>query len=86
MAASKPSFEARELSFPVPKNPHATVHVHLSSFGGCSMIHLTTTTIGESAGTVAPMGSFVYAMPDVRDLQQPVQASVMVVRCSSLLT
>jgi len=28
------------------------------------MVHITTSNVGESAGS-APLGSFVYAMPDV---------------------
>lgn len=30
------------------------------------MIHLTTTEVGEGDGGLPAMGSFVYAMPDVR--------------------
>lgn len=29
------------------------------------MIHLTTTELGQSGSSIAPMGSLVYAMPDV---------------------
>lgn len=29
------------------------------------MVFLATTTPGDSAGTMKPLGSFVYAMPDV---------------------
>lgn len=31
------------------------------------MVHLTTSTIGEAVGSIAHLGSFVYAMPDVSD-------------------
>ena len=31
------------------------------------MIHLTTSSIGEGASTLAPLGSFIYAMPDRLD-------------------
>jgi hypothetical protein len=30
------------------------------------MVHLTTTDLGDAEGSLPPMGSFVYAMPDVR--------------------
>jgi len=31
------------------------------------MVHLTTTELGDSEGSLPPMGSFVYAMPDLRN-------------------
>lgn len=59
------SIQPVELSFPVPKNLSSILHLHLTAMNGYAMVHLTTTTIGESAGSTAPLGSFVYAMPDV---------------------
>ncbi|OCT50870.1 hypothetical protein CLCR_09229 [Cladophialophora carrionii] len=63
----EPSFTPVELSFPLPKHPHLTVHAHLTFMGTCAMVHLTTTDLGDSEGDRPPMGSFVYAMPDMRD-------------------
>ena len=60
------SFKPVEVSFPLPKNLHLNVHAHLSFMGNCTMVHLTTTELGDSEGSLPPMGSFVYAMPDVR--------------------
>lgn len=68
----EPSYKPVELSFPVPRHLHMNLQVHLTFLGNCSMIHLTTSTIGEGATTHAPLGSFVYAMPDVRVLYSPV--------------
>ncbi|KAL4871316.1 hypothetical protein BDV12DRAFT_164595 [Aspergillus spectabilis] len=53
-----------ELSFPLPKALHTTTHIHLTVLDNCTMIFLATSTPGDSAGSVKPMGSFVYAMPD----------------------
>lgn len=64
--ASEPSFKVHEFSFPVPKSLHAILHIHISVLGGCTLVHVTTTTIGETTGSSVPLGSFVYAMPDVR--------------------
>jgi hypothetical protein len=60
-----PTRKPQELSFPLPKALHTTGHVHLTFLAHCFMVHLATSTPGDSAGSVKPMGSFVYAMPDV---------------------
>lgn len=60
MALLKPT----ELSFPLPKSPHVNLHIHLTCLATSTLIFLTTTSIGDS-NVARPMGSFVYAMPDV---------------------
>lgn len=60
-----PTLKPQELSFPLPKALHTTGHVHLNFLRHCVMVHLATSTPGDSAGSFKPMGSFVYAMPDV---------------------
>lgn len=60
-----PTRKPQELSFPLPKALHTTGHIHLTFLAHCVMVHLATSTPGDSAGSVKPMGSFVYAMPDV---------------------
>ncbi|KAJ6121057.1 hypothetical protein N7523_005337 [Penicillium sp. IBT 18751x] len=59
-----PDFKPQQLSFPLPRALHTTGHVHLTFLDHCIMAFLTTSTPGDSAGTVKPLGSFVYAMPD----------------------
>ncbi|PWY88732.1 hypothetical protein BO94DRAFT_534635 [Aspergillus sclerotioniger CBS 115572] len=53
-----------EISLPLPKALHTTAHIHLSFLDTCAMVFLATSTPGDSAGSVKPMGSFIYAMPD----------------------
>ncbi|RAL05220.1 proteasome assembly chaperone 4 family protein [Aspergillus ibericus CBS 121593] len=53
-----------EISFPLPKALHTTAHIHLSFLDTCAMVFLATSTPGDSAGSIKPMGSFIYAMPD----------------------
>lgn len=60
-----PDLKPKELSFPLPKALHTTGHVHLTFLGHCATIFLATSTPGDSAGSIKPLGSFVYAMPDV---------------------
>jgi hypothetical protein len=60
-----PSSKPLELSFPHPKAPHTILQAHLTFLATSTTLFLTTTAVGESASTLAPMGSFVYAMPDV---------------------
>lgn len=54
-----------EISFPLPKTPHAILHGHLTFLDGCAVVHLTTSELGDTRSSIAPLGSFVYAMPDV---------------------
>lgn len=61
----EPDLKPREISFPLPKALHTTGHVHLTVLGHCATVFLSTSTPGDSAGSVKPLGSFVYAMPDV---------------------
>ncbi|KIW33025.1 uncharacterized protein PV07_04528 [Cladophialophora immunda] len=63
----EPSFKPVHISFPMPRHPHLNFHAHLSFMGNCTMAHLTTTNIAEDESTVPPMGSLVYAMPDMRN-------------------
>jgi hypothetical protein len=60
-----PSFKPLEISFPLPKAPHTTLQAHLTFLATATTLFLTTIAPGESASTLASMGSFVYAMPDV---------------------
>ncbi|KAF3392312.1 hypothetical protein DPV78_010741 [Talaromyces pinophilus] len=62
--SANPSLKPIELSFPLPKTPHTTVHIHLTPMKTSTMVFLSTTTPGDSGSTMKPMGSFVYAMPD----------------------
>ncbi|CAG8908666.1 unnamed protein product [Penicillium egyptiacum] len=59
-----PSVKPQEISFTLPKALHATAHVHLNFLGNCAMVFLATSSPGDSGGSIKPMGSFVYAMPD----------------------
>ena len=60
-----PHAKPQEFSFPLPKALHTTAHIHLTFLDTCTTVFLATSTPGDSAGSVKPMGSFVYAMPDV---------------------
>lgn len=65
-----PSLHPLEISFPLPRTPHTTLHIHLTFLATSTMVFLSTTTPGDSGGggsgsMMKPMGSFVYAMPDV---------------------
>lgn len=55
----------KELSFPLPKALHTTAHLHLTRLQTCAMVFVTASTPGDTLGSIKPMGSMVYAMPDV---------------------
>jgi len=63
-AALEPSVELVELSFPLPKAPETKIHVHLTINATSIVLFLTTVYEGDIP-TGAPLGSFVYALPDV---------------------
>ena len=52
-----------ELSFPLPLAPETEVRVHLTIRAKYILLHLTTTSIGDTS-VLPPLGSFVYALPD----------------------
>ncbi|KAI9810085.1 MAG: hypothetical protein M1827_006696 [Pycnora praestabilis] len=51
-----------QLSFPLPRSPHTTVHLHLTILSTTLLLFLTTAT-GDVSGS-SSLGSFIYAMPD----------------------
>lgn len=54
-----------ELAFNFPKVPHRRVNLHLTLLSSAIVLFLSTTDVGEGKMSCA-LGSFVYAMPDVR--------------------
>lgn len=54
-----------EISFPLPRAVHVTLHAQLEVAPGYTITHLTTTELGQLAHPLTPLGSLVYAMPDV---------------------
>ncbi|KAF2714870.1 hypothetical protein K504DRAFT_395629 [Pleomassaria siparia CBS 279.74] len=62
MASSETPSEPIAVSFPLPRAPQTKIHVQLTNNGTSLLLFLTTTTPDPS--TSAPLGSFVYAMPN----------------------
>ncbi|EPE36111.1 hypothetical protein GLAREA_05449 [Glarea lozoyensis ATCC 20868] len=52
-----------EISFPLPKAPDTRIHLRLT-ISSTSIILFLTTTVNSDTSSTAPLGSFVYAMPD----------------------
>ena len=63
-ASMEGSSRSIQLALPSHTNSLVIVHVHLTFFKTNTMLFLTTTGAGDSEG-LTPMGSFVYAMPNV---------------------
>lgn len=59
-----------QLSFPLPRSPQTRIHMHLTVLTTSILLFLTTTAADASSGG-SPMGSFVYAMPNVWSLTPP---------------
>jgi hypothetical protein len=56
-----------ELSFPLPKSPDTRIYLQLTIQTTSLLLFLTTAMNGDTS-TTAPLGSFVYALPDVTHL------------------
>src|SRR5690349_14578519 len=54
-----------QLSFPLPRSLDARIYLHLTVKAKAIVLFLTTASM-EEAGSPTPLGSFVYALPDVR--------------------
>lgn len=54
-------------STPLPRTLDSHIHVRLTTRDKCLMLFLTSTTAEDSEATTA-LGSFVYAVPDVRNI------------------
>jgi len=59
-----PTVHPIELSFPLPKSPDTKIHLQLTIQTTSLFLFLTTALNGDTL-TAAPLGSFVYALPDV---------------------
>jgi hypothetical protein len=60
----EPSIKPIELSFPMPKAPETRIHVSLT-IQTTSLLLFLTTALNGNTSEAAPLGSFVYALPDV---------------------
>lgn len=56
---------ATQFSFPLPRSMDNRIYANLT-VKAKSVLLLLTTAAADDAGTPTPMGSFVYAIPDVR--------------------
>lgn len=61
---AEPSVKPIELSFPMPKAPETRIHLHLT-IQMTSLLLFLTTALNGNTSEAAPLGSFVYALPDV---------------------
>ena len=67
----KPKTIPKSLARPLPLSPSTTLHVQTTSFETSNLIFLTTTTSTTTTNaptSLSALGSFVYAMPNVRFL------------------
>lgn len=63
MASGNAPHTSIEVAFALPKAPHTNIHLQLTDNGPNLLIFLTTSTPDSAA--LSPLGSFVYAMPNV---------------------
>lgn len=56
--------EPIQLSFPLPRSLDTKIHLRLTIKSKAILLFLTTVSM-DDVGKPVPMGSFVYALPDV---------------------
>jgi hypothetical protein len=54
-----------ELSFPLPKAPETRIHLRIT-IQATSLLLFLTTALNGGISTASSLGSFVYALPDVK--------------------
>ncbi|KAH9909878.1 hypothetical protein F4778DRAFT_22661 [Xylariomycetidae sp. FL2044] len=67
--------EPVQLSFPLPRSLDTKVHMRLTVKAKAILLFLTTVAPDE-AGKPAPMGSFVYSLPDRYNANQPLSTTI----------
>jgi len=67
-----------ELSFPLPKAPDIRVYLRLTIQSTSILLFLTTAMNGDTS-TATPLGSFVYALPDVRSYCIPSYRNLLLI-------
>jgi hypothetical protein len=60
--------EPIQLSVPLPRSLDSRIYIHLTARSKYIMLFLTTAS-AEEVGTATPLGSFIYALPDVNFLR-----------------
>lgn len=60
--------EAIQVSVPLPHSIDTRIYIHLTARSKHVMLFLTTSS-AEEVGTPTPLGSLVYALPDVSPLR-----------------
>ncbi|KAI0006924.1 hypothetical protein F4779DRAFT_594256 [Xylariaceae sp. FL0662B] len=64
-----------QLSFPLPRSLDTKIHLRLTVTSKVIMLFLTTVAPDE-ADKAAPMGSFVYSLPDKYNPNQPLSTTI----------
>ena len=78
--------DVQEFSFPLPKAQHLVLHGHMTLLKTCTLLFLTTRDVGEGSGTgMASLGSFVYAMPEVRGVVAQETLELLMIDISLLI-
>ncbi|ESZ97620.1 hypothetical protein SBOR_2021 [Sclerotinia borealis F-4128] len=70
-----------QISFPLPKAPETSIHLHLTISQVSLLLFLTTALNGDTS-TAPPLGSFVYALPNRMNASQPLSTPLCVYESS----
>ncbi|KAI0135280.1 hypothetical protein F4814DRAFT_400437 [Daldinia grandis] len=70
-----------QLAFPLPRSLDTRVHLRLDIKSKVIMLFLTTVAADEE-DQAAPMGSFVYALPDKYNPSQPLSTTIFAVEAT----
>ncbi|KAI1254076.1 hypothetical protein MGN70_004472 [Eutypa lata] len=67
--------ESIQLSFPLPRSLDTRIHLRLTIKSKAILLFLTTVSM-DDVGKPVPMGSFVYALPDRYNPNQPLSTTI----------
>ncbi|PQE13147.1 20S proteasome chaperone domain-containing protein [Rutstroemia sp. NJR-2017a BBW] len=70
-----------QLSFPMPKAPETSIHIHLT-VNKISLLLFLTTALNGNTSAAPPLGSFVYALPDRMNAGQTLSTPLCVYESS----
>ncbi|KAF2963507.1 hypothetical protein GQX73_g10064 [Xylaria multiplex] len=64
-----------QVSFPLPRSMNTKIHMRLTIQSKVILLFITTVAT-ENSDKLAPMGSFVYALPDKYNPNQPLSTTI----------
>jgi len=76
--------ESVELAFPLPNALQTKIHLHVTSQSKSVLVFGTTVDATMPASSLAPLGSFVCAVPDLRSSSEPPVSTALYIQPNTI--